>query len=61
MTEFLEQVAGWVDRDWVVELAQGVLRIPSLSDHEEEVARHLAQRMEEIGMTVELQPVPPNP
>ena len=61
MTELLEQVASRVDRDRVVELAQGVLRIPSLSDQEEEVARYLAQRMEEIGMDVELQPVAPNP
>jgi acetylornithine deacetylase len=61
MTELLERVAGRVDADRVVELARGVLRIPSLSDHEEEVARHLARRMEEIGMAVEMQPVPPNP
>ena len=61
MTELLERVADRVDRDRVVELARGVLRIPSLSDHEGDVARHLARRMEEIGMAVEVQPVPPNP
>ncbi|MDP6884410.1 MAG: hypothetical protein QF830_09750, partial [Rhodospirillales bacterium] len=61
MTELMDLVAGRVNPDRVVELAQGVLRIPSLSDHEEEVARHLARRMEEIGMDVEVQPVPPNP
>jgi acetylornithine deacetylase len=60
MTEIFARIADRVDRDRVVELASGVLRIPSLSDHEDEVAHHLAQRMEEIGMTVELQPVPPN-
>ncbi len=58
MSELRERVIEQVDEDGVIELARAALRIPSLPGEEGEVARLLCERMDDIGMEAELQPVP---
>ena len=50
-------VLGHLNQDRVIELTRDILRIPSFSGQEKDVAEHLAARMDDLGMEVTLQEV----
>ncbi|MBM3508613.1 MAG: M20 family metallopeptidase [Alphaproteobacteria bacterium] len=60
MDERTERALDALTEARVVELAQGALRIPSLSGEERAVATYFAARMREAGLEAELQDVPPS-
>lgn len=64
MEERLAEVLSCIDRDELVELARALIRIPSVprpqsGESEEEVARFVVEKLEEIGLEVVTEEVAP--
>jgi acetylornithine deacetylase len=60
-SEAARAAADAVREDQVIDLVRGALSIPSLSGEEEAVARYFVDRMGELDIAAELQPVPHDP